>query len=541
VLLSGCTPFKEYIHNGFKVGPNYNRPPAPVAENWIDTADPRVRKVSDDLSRWWRVFNDPVLDALICDAYRQNLTLRQAGCRVLEARAQQAIAVGSFFPQSQQAFANYQRNAVSTLVPNRSNVRVPYFSAWTYGFSLAWELDFWGRFRRAIESANDSLDASVEDYDYVLVTLLGDVATYYAQMRVLEQRIAYIKFNVEIQRQTLRIAEARFKAGTTGELDVVQARSTLEQTEAQIPEFEINLRQVTDQLCILLGIPPEELRARVGPGHIPTARPEVAAGIPAELLRRRPDVRRAERLAAAQSAQIGVAEAELYPHISITGSLGYAEGVPLLPPIAALGQFGPRKGFEGNIGPTFQWNILQYGRILNNVRLQEARFQELVAAYQSTVLTAAQEVENGLVTFLRAQERAKLQAASVEDADKAVRIVVAQYREGTVDFTRVTQIQLNLVPLLDTLAQARGEIGLGLIQVYRSLGGGWQLRLTGCEPPPSSRPGIPPAPDTTSPFADFKPAETPASLPSVEQPTPHARPLVPDAGASPKPLGSRSD
>ena len=383
----------------------------------------------------------------------------------------------------------------------RINVRAPYYTSWEFGFSLAWELDFWGRFRRAIESANDSLDASVEDYDYVLVTLLGDVATNYAQLRVLEQRIAYIKFNIEIQRQTLQIAEARFKAGTTGELDVVQARSTVEQTEAQIPEFEINLRQVTNQLCILLGIPPEELRARVDPGHILTAPPEVAAGIPAELLRRRPDVRRAERQAAAQSAQIGLAEAEFYPHILITGSFGYAAGFPLLPPIAALGQHGPNAGFEGNIGPTFQWNILNYGRILNNVRLQDARFQELVAAYQGTVLTAAQEVENGLVTFLRAEERARLQAASVEDLDKAVRIVVAQYREGTVDYTRVAQIQLNLVPLLDTLAQARGEIGLGLIQVYRSLGGGWELRLSGCETPGPPPPGIPPPPDSTSPFA----------------------------------------
>ncbi|HEX4620618.1 MAG TPA: efflux transporter outer membrane subunit, partial [Myxococcaceae bacterium] len=511
--------------------------PAPVAANWIDTADIRVRRESDDLTRWWRVFDDPVLEALICDAYRQNLTLRQAGCRVLEARAQQAVAVGNFLPQSQQANGNYQRFAVSRLVPNRSNVRSPYFASWTYGFSAAWELDFWGRFRRAVESANDSLDASVEDYDYVLVTLLGDVATYYAQMRVVEQRIAYTKANVELQRQTLRIAEARFKAGTTGELDVVQARSNLEQTEAQIPEFEINLRQVNNQLCVLLGIPPEELRARVGPGHILTAPAEVAAGIQAELLRRRPDVRRAERLAAAQSAQIGVAEAEFYPHISITGSLDYAAGVPLLPPLAALGQLGPRNGFEGNIGPIFQWNLLNYGRIRNNVRLQDARFQELVAAYQGTVLTAAQEVENGLVTFLRAQERAKLQAASVEDADKAVRLVVAQYREGTIDFTRVTQIQLNLVPLLDTLAQARGEIGLGLIQVYRSLGGGWQLRLTGGETPPPPPPGIPPPPDrTSSPFADLKPAETPPTHPNVEQPTTRERPPTPGAGASPKPL-----
>jgi NodT family efflux transporter outer membrane factor (OMF) lipoprotein len=506
VPLSGCTSLSEYIQNGFKVGPGYGRPPAPVASNWIDAADGRVRSATDDLSRWWTVFNDPVLDSLIRDAYLQNLTLRQAGARVLEARAQQAIAVGDFFPQTQQATADYQRIAESTKVTNRQNVRAPFYSQWTYGFNLAWELDFWGRFRRAIESADAGLDASVEDYDAVLVTLLGDVSTYYLQVRILQQRIAYAQANVKLLRQTLEIAEARFKAGTTGELDTVQARSTLEQTEAQINELEISLRQANNQLCVLLGIPPEELRARLGPGDIPTAPAEVAAGIPADLLRRRPDVRRAERQAAAQSAEIGVAEADFYPHISITGTIGYAAGSPRLSPVGALVNLvPPPRGLEGNIGPGAQWNILNYGRILNNVRLQEARFQELVAAYQQAVLTAAQDVENGLVTFLRAQERARLQAASVADLEKAVKIVLAQYKEGTVDLTRVTQIEQNLVLALDTLAQARGEIGLGLTQVYRALGGGWEIRTTGCEPTappaPSMLPtdGSTPAPDSRSP------------------------------------------
>jgi len=503
VPLSGCTHLTEYVHNGFKVGPNYRQPPAPAAENWIDAADVRVRNENDDLSRWWTVFNDPVLNALVCDAYLQNLTLRQAGCRVLEARAQQAIAVGNYFPQTQQATADYRRFAEGTMVPNRQNVRAPFYTEWTYGFNLAWELDFWGRFRRAIESADDSLDASVEDYDAVLVTLLGDVATYYLQLRTLEQRIAYARANVGLLRETLRIAEARFKAGTTGELDVVQARSTLEQTEAQIDELEISLREANNQFCVLLGIPPEDLQARLGPGSIPTAPAEVAAGIPAEMLRRRPDVRRAERQAAAQSAQIGVAEADFYPRISITGTINYAAGTPQLAPVGALVHLvGPPQGLDGNFGPNFQWSILNYGRILNNVRFQDARFQELVAAYQNTVLTAAQDVENGLVTFLRAQERTKFQAASTADLEKAVKIVLAQYREGTVDLTRVTQIEQNLVLALDTLAQARGEIGLGLTQVYRALGGGWQVRLTGCKTTALLPKGVPPAPDDTNPAPD---------------------------------------
>jgi NodT family efflux transporter outer membrane factor (OMF) lipoprotein len=520
VLLSGCTPLQEFIHNGFKVGPNYGRPPAPVAPDWIDAADARVRKGADDLSRWWAVFNDPVLDALICDAYHQNLTLRQAGFRVLQARAQLGIAVGTFLPQTQQLKGDFNWTAISSEVANRSLAAIGtptvgrtlkrFFGQWDYGFSLAWELDFWGRFRRAIESASASLDASVENYDAALVTLLGDVATNYVNLRTFEQRIEYARANVQLQRETLKIAEARFKAGTTGELDVAQARSTLEQTEAQIPELEISLRQASNQLCILLGVPPEDLRAKIGSASIPTAPPEVVAGIPADLLRRRPDVRQAERQAAAQSAQIGIAEADFYPHISITGTFGYSaeQFKDLFSPTA----------LAGNIGPAFQWNILNYGRIVNNVRAQEAQFQQLVAAYQNTVLTAAQDVEGGLVTFLRAQERTKFQAAAVQDAQTAVRLVVAQYKAGTVDFTRVTQVQQTLVQLQDTLAQAQGEIALGLINVYRALGGGWQIRLTDCHATTGVQPGVP----QPTAKAEILPAPVPQPTPAAPKSTPKA-------------------
>ena len=266
VSLCGCTSFREYVHNGFQVGPNYGRPPAPVAQNWIDADDRRVRTDCDDLSKWWTVFNDPDLDALICCAYRQNLTLRQAGCRVLQARAQLAIAKGQFFPQSQTMSGDFARNAVSREVAGVQALTKPFFNQWNYGFNLSWELDFWGRFRRAIESNEANLDASVEGYDDVLVTLLGDVAANYVQMRTLQGRIEYALTNVRLQRETLTIVEARFRGGTTSELDVYQARSTLEQTEAQIPELEISLRQTVIQICILLGMPPEELQSRLRTG-----------------------------------------------------------------------------------------------------------------------------------------------------------------------------------------------------------------------------------------------------------------------------------
>jgi NodT family efflux transporter outer membrane factor (OMF) lipoprotein len=471
--LSGCTPLDEYVRNGFKVGPNYHRPPAPVEGDWIDAADVRVRKESDDLSRWWTVFNDPVLNALICDAYRQNLTLREAGFRVLQARADLAIAIGGLFPQQQVANGGFIQRGVSLKVANRIATPQRWFGTWNYGFSLAWEVDFWGRLRRLIEAANDHLDASVEDFDDVLVTLLGDVASNYVQLRTLEQQLEYLRTNVALQRVSLDIAQARFKGGQASQLDVDQAQTILSETESQVPQQLILIRQTTNRLCILMGIPPEELRARLGPAAIPTAPPEVVAGMPADLLRRRPDVRREERRAAEECARIGVADADFYPAITVLGNIGYAA--------SEFSRMFNSKAFYGSIGPTFQWNLLNYGRILSHVRRQEAKFQEQIAHYQQTVLKASEEAENGLVTFLRAHERTRFAAESVKAAEKAVSAAQSQYKNGLVNFNRVALLQQNLVTQQNLLATARGEIAQGLIQVYRALGGGWQIRCTGCE------------------------------------------------------------
>jgi NodT family efflux transporter outer membrane factor (OMF) lipoprotein len=479
VSLNGCTPFTEYIHNGFKVGPNYQKPPAPVEKKWIDAADQRLRTESNDLSKWWTVFNDPVLDSLICSAYHQNLTLRQAGFQILAARAQRNIAIGNLFPQTQQATGDYTRNAVSTEIANRSfgnQSLTPqrFFQQWDGGFNLSWERDFWGNFRRAVESAEATLDASVENYDAALVTLLGDVATAYVEIRTLQAEITFTQANVDLLRKTLGIAEARFKAGTTSELDVDQAQTNLSQTAALIPQLRTQLRQANNQLSILLGIPPEDLLPRLGRADIPTAPVDVGTGIPADLLRQRPDVRQAERQAAAQSAQIGIADANFYPHLFLDGTIGYSAEF--------FGRLFRPTAFTGTFGPTFQWNILNYGRILNNERAQDAQFQALVVAYQNLVLTAAEEVENGLVSFLEAQAQAKFQGESVTAANKAVTVALAQYVAGKVDFNTVAVVEQTLVTQQNLLAQAQGSIALGLVQVYRSLGGGWQIRYTDCDP-----------------------------------------------------------
>jgi NodT family efflux transporter outer membrane factor (OMF) lipoprotein len=472
-LLSGCTSVQEYVHNKFKVGPNYNQPTAAVAPDWIDAADQRLHKQTDDLSQWWRVFNDTTLDGLITDACRQNLTLREAGYRVLQARAERDIAVGTLFPQTQDATGAYTRNALTAAGANVSQFNSSakrFFGQSSYGFNVAWELDFWGRYRRTIESANANLDVSVASYDDALVTLLGDVADNYVNARTLEDQIKLARANVDLQRRTLEIAEARFKGGKATKLDVDQARSTLTQTESQIPLLERLLRRAHNQLCILLGIPPEDLRSRLGAAPIPIAPPEVTVGIPADLLRRRPDVRRAASQAAAQCARIGIAESDFYPRISLSGTVGYtAEHFNKL--------FGPA-AFQGTFGPSFTWEVLNYGRILNNVRSQSAQFQALVAGYQNTVLTANAEVENGIIDFIKSRERVQFLAESVEAAQSAVNIALAQYEGGTVDFNRVALLEQNLVQQQDLLAQARGEIAHGLIEVYRALGGGWEVQCT---------------------------------------------------------------
>jgi NodT family efflux transporter outer membrane factor (OMF) lipoprotein len=282
--------------------------------------------------------------------------------------------------------------------------------------------------------------------------------------------LSLVSANVELQRQTLDLTEARAKAGLTSELDLAQAKSNLAQTQSLLPQFKGDVRVATNRLSVLLGLPPAKLEARLGVAPIPKAPPAVAIGIPADLLARRPDVRRAERIAAAQSARIGIATADLYPRISIIGTIGSSS--------ARFQSLLQDESFYGSIGPSYQWNILNYGRLKNNIRLQDARFQELVATYQETVLKAEEEAENGLVRYLTAQERAAALAESVMESEKAVQLALTQYKGGLVDFNRVALLELNLVQQQDLLAQAQGNIATGLIDAYRALGGGWEHRLT---------------------------------------------------------------
>jgi NodT family efflux transporter outer membrane factor (OMF) lipoprotein len=463
-LIAGCV----------MVGPDYRQPPVAVSPNWLEIDDHRVKTGVPGYRNWWKVFNDPILDKLIDTAYRENLSLRVAGVRVLEARAQVGIVIGELYPQRQQAFGSVQKIRLSETTSQAASSRIFAYSESQIGLSASWELDFWGKFRRAIEFADASLLAAVANYDNTLVSLTADAANSYISIRTSEKRLDIARRNVDIQKESLRIAEVRFKGGATSQRDVEQAKTVLGSTQATIPTLEIQLRQAKNALSVLLGMPPSHLTDLLaGSSDIPVPPPQVAVGIPADLVRRRPDIRSAELQAAAQSAEIGVAKADLYPAFSLTGQFGFlATDVGT----HSLGDMFEWRSRTGNIGPTVQWNIFNYGQITNQVRVQDARFQELLIQYQNAVLTAQREVEDNLIAFLKSEDRAQFLGESTAAALRSLDLAVLQYRQGITDFTTVLTAQQALLAEQDNLASTLGDISRNLVGVYRALGGGWQVR-----------------------------------------------------------------
>jgi NodT family efflux transporter outer membrane factor (OMF) lipoprotein len=454
-----------------KVGPDYVRPNVAIEQNWQEAQNARLKSGPSDYKNWWSVFKDPVLNELIERSYRDNLTLRIAGVRVLQSRARLGIIVGDFYPQTQ--------NANGALQYNRSSSSASFSGGVSYtqsdiGIAAGWELDFWGRFRRAIESADAAWLSSIANYDNTLVTLTADVASTYILIRTLEKRIAIARENAMAQEEIMRIVNTRFQHGTVSQLDVEQATTALKNTLALVPSLEAQLRQAMDALCILLGLPPGSLNYLLAePSAIPVSPPEVVVGIPVDLLRRRPDIRNIENLAAAQCAQIGVAKADYYPAFSLNGIFGFLSTDVKPSSLSDLFKWSSR---YYQTGPVFQWNLFNYGRISNNVRLQDAFFQEMLITYQNAVLTAQRDVEDNLIAFLMAQERADLLASSAAAARKALDIAYLQYKEGTKDFTTVMLAQQTLLTEQDNLASTLGNQATNLVGVYRSLGGGWEWR-----------------------------------------------------------------
>ena len=455
------------VASGCLVGPNYSTPKSDVAPQYLPSpaASPTPLNAAD--AYWWRSLGDPVLDGLVESVYLNNLTLQLAGVRVLQARAQLNQSIGNLFPQQQGLSGAIGWNQVNTPVTvNRWDDNIL--------FAATWEIDVWGKIRRGIEADRAAYLGTVATYDDVLVTVIADTATSYVNARTAEERLRVAAKNVETQKESLRVASVQFQYGETSELDVRQAATLLAQTQAQIPSLQNSLRQAKDALAVLLGTTPESVDARLAGGAgIPVTPAEATVGIPKDLLRRRPDVRSAGLAAASQSALIGVAVAQMYPSFSLTGAFGFASTNLASSSLADMFSWQNR---VAQAGASFFFPVFNYGRLVNQVRVQDAVFQEAVLNYQNTVLKAQQEVEDGLSSFATSQEALVNFTTAASASARATELSILQYKAGETTYTTVLTSEQSELAIEDSLAQTKGNVALGLISVYRALGGGWELR-----------------------------------------------------------------
>jgi len=457
LTLAGCTT----------VGPDFEEPEVEWLSRWQpdlygQLVDPGKQRATD-LRFWWRLFDDPGLDRLIDQARRENLSLRVAGLRILESRAKLGIATSTLYPQLQQfsGAARYEHiRQRGGDVPNKDQSLYDYSA----GFALGWELDFWGRFRRSIESADAAFFASVANQQDAQVLLAAEVASLYYTYRTTERRIRIARENADIQKRSYEITERVFKSGEQSELDLQQAKTQYLGTLATIPDLQVTLTKTRNAIATLLGRPPGKLPELDGRrGKLPRVAPLRIRDIPARLLLRRPDVRAAAWQAAAQSAQIGVAESDFYPAISLFGSIGLS-GNSL--------DATPRTGLLA-VGPSVTWNLFDHGAIANNVRLQDARLQQLIEQYQSTVLQAAREIDDAAVTVVRTAEQQRVLAKSVSAARRSLELANTRYREGYADFQRVLDAQRALFSQAERELITEGAHVSAVIGLYKALGGGW--------------------------------------------------------------------
>ena len=457
-LASGCT-----------VGPDYKQSTTPIAPAWMGT-DPAIRGTrgtvsvvtteAATISRWWEQFNDPALTTLVQRAADENLDVAAAQARVREARATRDAASAGLAPQvNTTGFATRSRSKQG----GTGNL----FRA---GFDSAWEIDVFGGIRRGVEAADAQTRSAVEDARDVRVTVIGEVATTYCELRGAQRSLEFALKNLETQRNSLDVTSQRYGAGFVGGLDVANARAQVASTESRIPAIESQIRALTYALGVLVGREPGELTTELAAhADIPTPPATVPVGLPSDLLRRRPDIRRAEENIHAATARVGVATADLYPKFSISGSLGAQSGN-----IEGLGSLANR---YWSFGPSVNWPLLDGGRIRANIRLQEALADETGIAYKRTVLLALQDVETSLVSFGKEQERRASLVESVDANRKAVELANILYTAGKTDFLNVLNVQRSLLDAEDQLVKSTTLISTNLVAVYKAIGGGWEEDL----------------------------------------------------------------
>ena len=467
---------------GCAVGPDYLRPSVLLPPAWRGTqsqaASPTPPPPATDLRQWWRAFDDSTLDWLIDAALSENLDLKTAAARVREARAERVISASGFYP-SIGASGSYEhtrlskRSQVGDLVPGNQLEADLHQAA----FDASWELDVFGGIRRDVEAADAELAAVQEDERDLRITLVAEAARSYVEIRSLEGRLAIARENIENQRASLDLTLYRFHTGLASELDVTQAKSLLASTEAQVPALESQHERSVHGLSVLVGREPNALEEELA-GNAPMTRsPDVdalavriPAGLPSELLRRRPDIRRAEREVAAATAQVGVATAELYPKFSLAGLAG-------LESVSASDLFrGGSRYFTA--GPTISWRIFEGGRIQANIAAADAREEQSLHQYVRAVLTGLRDVEDALVAYGKERSRRDALMEAVEANRRSVVLARDLYVNGVGTYLAVLDAERTRYEAEDTLAQGNEALVVDLIAIYKALGGGWEMADT---------------------------------------------------------------
>ena len=460
---------------GCSVGPDYRRPETAAPAVWQEAQQTGIDTQAGELAEWWKEFRDPVLDGLAERAVKNNLDLRIAEARVREERASLAATSAGLWP-TLDVSGSYSRNRASQNAvgsPTQGAVAVPFGGRqleqnfYQTGFDSSWEIDVFGGTRRQIEAAEAILQASIEERRGVLVTLLGDVARNYIDLRGLQRRLAVAQENLRAQQDTLGLTKVRFDAGLASDFEVAQSEGQVNTTAAQIPALQSALKQAAYRVDVLLGTQPgtswDEL-AKVAP--IPALPPQAHVGLPADLLRRRPDIRSAERQVAAATAQVGAATADLYPRFSLLGNIG-------LQSISASDWFSAQSRFW-SIGPTISWPVFDAGRIRATIEIRNAQQEQALRQYEKSVLTAFEDVENALVNYGNEQTRYRSLLEAAAANRRALQMANDLYIQGLVPFLNVLDAQRTLYATESDLAQSEANMASNLVALYKALGGGWE-------------------------------------------------------------------
>lgn len=465
--------------SGCMVGPNYNPPQQTVPNEWAGVAkaptdQPSVATAQrDDLMQWWQQFNDPTLTQLVEEALNTNFDLLIAEARLRQARAIRGVVAGGLLP-SLAATGSYQKIKKAGVVPDDE------LNQYQAGLDAVWELDLFGGRRRGIESADADIQTAVEGIRDVQVSLIAEVASDYIQLRSYQQRIVIAKNNLKAQKHTAEITHKRLDVGFASALDVANADSNVATTESQIPVFEAAARQSIYALSVLLSRPPADLLGQLSPsGNLPVIPAQVPAGLPSDLLRRRPDIRASEAQLHSATAKIGVAIADFFPTFSLTGTVTWDSNL--------LRTWWTGASRSIGVGPSVTLPIFQGGAIAANVRLQEALRDQAFITYKKTVLAAFQNVENELIAFEKEQQHHKMLNDAVRANRKAVELSLQLYSEGLTDFLNVLNAQRSLYASEDALMQSELGIATDLVALYKALGGGWRSVSSHCTGPASTR------------------------------------------------------